>query len=88
MRPDTAIYSSDNDHRHAHTPLTLKSKDDDGVARLKNLAVELEAAQKAAKKTVLKVKKAQRANANALRVLDSADRRKGHRRGKKYRVKT
>jgi hypothetical protein len=34
------------------------------------------------------MKKAQRANENALRVLDSADRRKGHRRGKKYRAKT
>ena len=66
----------------------LKSKDDEeAVARLKQLATELEAARKAAKKTVAKVTKAQRINEKALRVVDSADRRKGKRRGKKHRTR-
>ena len=87
MVGDSAIDPGDNHHQHAHTSLTLESKDDDSVARLKKVADELEAAQKAAKKTVSKLKKAQRAHAKALRVVDSADRRKGKRRGKEHRAK-
>ena len=86
LDPTQPFYSSDNYFLRTHTPLALKSKDE-VVARLKKLSVKLEAAQKAAKTTVAEVQKAQRASKKALRVVDSADRRKGRRRGKKYRAK-
>lgn len=84
--PAQRFIASDNRHPHTHNLIAVESKDD-AVTRLKKLADELDAAQKAAQKTVKKIKRAKRENQRTLRIVDSADRRKGKRKGKKHRAK-